>query len=363
MTQYEEKIPLPPSLIWRELRVRVFPILIFVLVAGVVVWLWKDRVEAANMIGHVIGKQAELRSPQAGSLADLTVSPFDEVQAGDAIARLVTTDPKIMQAELAVVLAQIELIRLSRDPFVDQERNLLNYESMQVDLMENRARLGMARIQMEQSRREMERLEDMDERGLTAQELLERARAEYETLNEEVAVIEELVDRLQARLDRFDLDKIMDTWKDNDPLAASLKVHQRTIEKIEAEMMPVVLHAPVSGQVGRVYRLSGEYVDQGDTIISINSPQPDYIVGYLRHPIFVQPEPGMKVLVRKQGRDRDEAIMEIERVGVRMEAVEQFTSLFPDQPFETIGLPVRVTVSHDLNLRPGEVVDMRLMTR
>ncbi len=363
MTQHQEKIPIPASLIWRELRVRVFPILIFLVIAGVVAWLWRDRVEAANMIGHVVGKQAEVRSPQSGSLAELTVSPFDEVLAGDAVARLVTTDPKIMQAELAVVLAQIELIRLSRDPFVDQERNLLNYESMQVDLMENRARLGMARIQKEQALRELGRLENMDERGLTAKEQLERARMEYETLSEEVTVIEELVDRLQARLDRFDLDKIIDSWRDNDPLAAALKVHQRTIEKIEAEMMPVVLHAPVTGQVGRVHRVNGEYVDQGDTIISIYSHQPDYIVGYLRHPLFVHPEPGMKVLVRKQGRDREEAIVEIERVGARMESVEQFTSLFPDQPFETMGLPVRVAVSHELNLRPGEVVDMRLMAR
>ncbi len=363
MTQYNEKIPIPASLRWREVRVRVFPILTFLLVAGVVAWLWRDRMDATNMIGHVVGKEAMVRSPQAGSLAHLTASPFDVVQAGDVVARLVTTDPKIVQAEMAVVLAQIELMRLSRDPFVDQERNLLNYESMQVDLMENRARLGMSRIRKEQARREMERLEDMDERGLTAVELLERARTEYESLSEEVAVIEELVNRLQARLERFDLDKIMDTWSDDDPIAAALKVHQRTIEKIEAEMMPIVLRAPVTGQIGQVYRLNGEFVDQGDMIISIHAPQPDYILGYVRHPLFVQPEPGMKVLVRKQGRDREEAVMEIESVGVRMETVEQFTSLFPEQPFETIGLPVRVAVSHELNLRPGEVVDMRLMAR
>ncbi len=363
MSQYNEKIPIPAKLRWREIRVRIFPFLIFVLVAGVVMWLWRDRVEATTMIGRVVGKQAEVRSPQAGSLADMTVSAFDSVRAGDVIARLVTTDPQLMQAELAVVLAQIELIRLSRDPFVDQERNLLNYESMQVDLMENRARLGMARIRKQQALREYERLESMDERGLTAQEMLERARTEYEALEEEVVVIEELVDRLQQRLERFDLDKVRDRWDDSDPLAAALKVHQRTLERIEAEMMPVTLRAPVGGQVAQVFKMSGEFVDQGEPILRIYAPQPDYIVGYIRHPLFVQPEPGMQVLVRKQGRERREAIMEIESVGVQMETVEQFTSLFPEQPFETIGLPVRIALNHDLELRPGEVVDMRLMHR
>jgi HlyD family secretion protein len=363
MSQYNEKIPIPAKLRWREIRVRLFPLLIFLFMAGVVMWLWRDRVEATNMVGRVVGKQADVRSPQAGSLADLTVSAFDSVRAGDVIARLVTTDPQLMQAELAVVLAQIELIRISRDPFVDQERNLLNYESMQVDLMENRARLGMARIRKQQAMREYERLQDMDERGLTAVELLEQARAEYETLSEEVAVIEELVDRLQARLERFDLDRVLDHWQENDPVVAALKVHERTLERIEAEMMPVALRAPVTGQIAQVFKHSGEFVSQGDPIVRIYSPQPDYIVGYIRHPLFVQPEPGMEVLVRKQGRDRSEAVMEIQSVGVQMETVEEFTSLFPEQPFETIGLPIRVALNDRLSLRPGEVVDMRLMHR
>ncbi len=363
MSQYNEKIPIPAKLRWREIRVRIFPLLIFVIVAGVVMWLWQDRVDATNMIGRVVGKQAEVRSPQAGSLADMTVSAFDSVRAGDVIARLVTTDPQLMQAELAVVLAQIELIRLSRDPFVDQERNLLNFESMQVDLMENRARLGIARIRKQQALREYERMESMDDRGLTAVEMLERARSEYEALSEEVAVIEELVDRLQARLERFDLDRVLDRWDQNDPVAAALKVHERTLERIEAEMMPVTLRAPVTGQVAQVYKHSGEFVNQGEAIASIHSPQADYIVGYIRHPLFVDPQPGMQVLVRKQGRERGEAMMEIESVGVQMETVEQFTSLFPEQPFETIGLPIRVALNHELSLRPGEVVDMRLMHR
>ncbi len=363
MSQYNEKIPIPAKLRWREIRVRLFPLLIFVFVAGVVIWLWRDRVEATTMVGRVVGKQAEVVSPQAGSLADMTVGAFDNVNAGDVIASLVTTDPQLMQAELAVVLAQIELIRISRDPFVDQERNLLNYESMQVDLMENRARLGIARIRKQQAKREYERLQDMDDRGLTAVELLEQARAEYDALSEEVAVIEELVDRLQARLERFDLDRVLDRWHESDPVAAALKVHERTLERIEAEMMPVALRAPVTGQVAHVFKHSGEFVNQGEPIVRIYSPQADYIVGYIRHPLFVQPEPGMEVLVRKQGRERSEAVMEIASVGVQMETVEEFTSLFPEQPFETIGLPIRVALNDQISLRPGEVVDMRLLHR
>lgn len=363
MQQYNQKIPVPPRLKWREVRVRIFPFLTFLMVAVVVAWFWRERVDAANMVGRVVGKQAEVRSPQPGSLADLAVTAFDNVEAGDVVGRLITTDPKIIEAELAMVLAQMELLRLSRDPFVNQQRNLLNYESMQVDLMENKARLGIARIRKEQARREFERLESMARRGLAAEEILEQAETDYLTLTEEAEVMEKLVTRLETRLENLNMEHIAELWDKEDPLMAAFQVHQRTIEKIEAEMMPVVLKAPVSGMVAEVYKLSGEFVDQGEPILRIQSPQADYILAHVRHPLHIVPEPGMQVLVRKQGRRPEEAIMEIASVGVQMENIEEFTSLFPNQPFETTGLPVRVAISHELNLMPGEVVDLRLLAR
>lgn len=363
MQQYNQKIPIPPGMKWREVRVRIFPFLTFLLVAVVVAWFWRERVDAANMVGRVVGKQAEIRSPQPGSLADLAVTAFDNVEAGDVVGRLITTDPKIIEAELAMVLAQMELLRLSRDPFVDQQRNLLNYESMQVDLMENRARLGIARIRKEQARREFERLESMARRGLAAEEIVEQAETDYLTLMEEADVMEKLVSRLETRLENLNMEHIAELWNKEDPLMAAFQVHQRTIEKIEAEMMPVILKAPVSGMVAEVYKLNGEFVDQGEPILRIHSPQADYILAHVRHPLQIYPEPGMQVLVRKQGRRPQEAIMEIASVGVQMENIEEFTALFPNQPFETTGLPVRVAISHELNLMPGEVVDLRLLAR
>ena len=182
-------------------------------------------------------------------------------------------------------------------------------------------------------------------------------------LEEEVVAISRLVERLENRLEGIDLEDLLAAWEEDDPKAAAIEVQRRNIERIRAEMMPLVLHAPVSGQVAAIHKMSGEYVDQGEMILQIHSPQPDYIVAHLRHPIITKPEPGMEVLVRKQDRDRSEAIMEIANVGVQLETIEEMGMLFPDQPFETRGLPVRIAINYDLDLTPGEVVDMRLMTR
>ncbi|MDG5766887.1 biotin/lipoyl-binding protein [Balneolales bacterium ANBcel1] len=363
MAENFDKIPVPPSRKWREMRVRILPFLIFALVALVVAYLWKDRVDAANMVGYVVGQQAEIRSPQNGSLADISVRPFDTVSAGDQIGRLITTDPRIVEAELSVVLAEIELIRLSMDPIADQQRNLLNYESLQMDLMENRARLGIAEIRKQAAEREYRRLQDLHERGLASDEQLEQSQTGFLTLQEEVEKIGELVDRMENRLAGIDLEDLMAVWKEEDPRAAAIEVQRRTIDRIRAEMMPITLHAPVSGQISAVYGTSGEYVDRGDTIAIIRSPKPDYILAHLRHPLVTTPEPGMEVLVRKQDRQRSETVMRIAEVGVHMETIQHMSSLFPDQPFETTGLPVRVALNHELDLIPGEVVDMRLLVR
>ncbi|MEX0680136.1 MAG: hypothetical protein WD097_02045 [Balneolales bacterium] len=366
MSDNLDKIPVPLSQRWREIRVKLFPLLVFVLVAGVVAWLWKDRVDTANMVGKVVGKQAEVRSPRSGSLADIVVRAFDTVSAGDPIGRLITTDPKIVEAELAVVLAEIELLRLSMAPFADQQRNLMDYESMQIEFMENRARLGMARIRLLQSEREYDRIKRIYEDGLTSVEAYEQVETDYLELEEEVKIVEELVERLQNRLEAVDLSEMIKLWQETNPRAAAIEVHQRTLDKIKAEMMPIVLEAPMSGQIASVQKMSGEFVNEGEVVFQIYSSQPDYIIAHLPHPVMFEPEPGMEVLVRKQNRSGEEAIMQITEVGVQLEAIADTSepvSLFPNQLFGATGLPLRIRINPVLDLRPGEMVDMRLLAR
>ncbi len=356
-----DKIPVPVSLRWKEIRVRFFPFLVFLGVSLVVAWLWRDRVDATNLVGQVVGNQAEVRSPRPGSLADLTVRPFDHVGAGDPLGKVITTDPGVLEAELAVVLAEIELVRLTMDPLADPQRNLLNYESLRMDLMEQQARKGVTEIRKEQAGREYQRVRRLHDAGLASDEMLDLARTEHLALSEELSGLNELTNRLQKRLDAFGLDKVVELWEKEDPRAAAIAVQQRRIDRIKAEMMPVVLRAPVSGQIAAIHRSGGEYVDQGEIILQIQSATPEYILGYLQHPVHVEPKAGMPVLVRRQDRSRVEVISHIEEVGVHLASYDRLQQLFPDQPFQTIGLPLKIAIHPEMDLRPGELVDMRLL--
>lgn len=369
------KIPIPLSRRWREVRIRLVPLLTFVGISLLVAWLWKERTDAATMSGHVIGVQAEIRSPESGTLAQLSVRDFDRVETGDIIGMLVVTDPSVLQAELAVVLAEIELLRLTMDPVADQQRNMLNYTSLQMDLAEHRAQLAMAQLKKNQARNDLVRLEKLLEEELTTPQAVEQARTELQVLAEEVATLAELVTFTNDRLGSLPMEELSKRWKQESPLAAAISVQQRMLDQIKAERMPRPIRAPVDGQIMHLRASNGSFVDRGDVLMQVYSEVPDYILAWIWHPVPFTPQEGMQVLVRRQHRGGGEALMEIEQVGVRLEVVEQAAPTLVDRALEGVGqpsrsglpgqsgLPVRIALSGDLDLRPGEVVHLRLMSQ
>src|SRR5262245_52016125 len=105
------KIPSPPAHRWREARVKVMPVLVFLVALTMVIVLWKDHVAAPTVVGEVEVIKADIKSEQIGTLADLHVKRFDVVTNGQLLANLVTTDDKALEASLAVIDADLKLMR------------------------------------------------------------------------------------------------------------------------------------------------------------------------------------------------------------------------------------------------------------
>src|SRR6516225_9825274 len=112
----------PLSQRWREFRVRVVPLAVFVAAAAVIFTIWRDHVAAPTLIGEVERVHANVSSPKPGKLSQLNVRLLQRVKAGDTIAQVITTDPQILQSSLAVVQAEIRLLRMNLHPVMTQER-------------------------------------------------------------------------------------------------------------------------------------------------------------------------------------------------------------------------------------------------
>jgi multidrug resistance efflux pump len=354
----QQKIPIPRSQHWKEFRLRALPGVVFLLTGAVVFQLWSERVTHSNMTGVVVGLAAEIRSPASGYLTQLEVSRFQQVRAGDVIGTVITTDPRLLEARLAVVLAEVELLRHGVGPAATHQRVVLDQDALEMDLMRQRIALSSAELRRQQAEREVQRMQVLHERGLVAEAEYERAQAELGILDGEVRQKTAMIGEMRGRLDRMGNGRA--ETETAGPIAAAIRRQQEELRLIEAEAMPVTLTAPFDGMVTRILRSNLERVGTDEPILVLRSPRPEYIVAYLPEPLRMNPQVGMPVTIRARANVRREFSGEVVAVGVQIEDMEE-VALHASLPTGRAGLPVMVALGDDPPpVRPGEVVQLTL---
>src|SRR6266567_2795997 len=137
-------IPSPPSHHWRRLRVKVVPVLAFGAVLACTLWLWGRNLTNPLMLGTAEGPQAGVARPKSGHLSQLKVVVFQEVKAGDVIAIVEPIPPAVLTNTLAVIHAEIELLRTSAGFNAGDK---VRFAQFQLALLTERADLVTARAQ------------------------------------------------------------------------------------------------------------------------------------------------------------------------------------------------------------------------
>jgi multidrug resistance efflux pump len=145
-----------------------------------------------------------------------------------------------------------------------------------------------------------------------------------------------------------------------DPLAAAIAVQESKLRLTEAELSPRVVKAPIDGIVTTIFHRAGEAVNAGQPIVAIATLSPVRIVGYLRVPLAARPTVGMEVQVRTRGLRREVGKATVTEVGTQLESVPP-TLLGPINFANIVqGLPVDISLPANLNILPGELVDITL---
>jgi multidrug resistance efflux pump len=350
-------IPIPMQQRWREFRMGAVPVLMFFLVAASVLLLWRQHVVPPHIVGQVEGTWASVTSPQTGALAGLAVDRFQRVTGGEPIAHILTTDPHVLAASLDVIRAEVELIQAQMQQ--TQQRMLVDYERLRLNWMLERIELATAQVRLQQAESEFERVSKMFKdrivpegigfNGVTGYEV---ARRDRDSLVQHIALKETMISELEDSLAQIN------SPGTNSPLTAALAVQEQKLRLTEAQLAPVTLHAPMDGLVSFVHRRPGETVMAGEPILTLSYLHADRIVGYIRQPMNVEPRPGMEVVVRSRSGKRASAVSKVLEVGTQMEPITP--ALLPTAFFarEESGLPILVALPPELNLIPGETVEL-----
>ncbi len=354
-------IPTPPALRWREFRIKVIPGLVFGSVLLTVLMIWTTSVTPTNWVGQVEGAQANVTSSKPGMLAQLQVDRFVAVRAGDPIAIVIGTDPKVIESSLAVIRAQVELLRLSMAPALDRERNQLTFERLRMDWLEQRVLLATAQVRSQYADSEFQRVSDLyqSSSNIVSKAAYDIALRDRDVSRVETAERTRVTLELAESLQRMQMANPTNTPTGDETLRAAIAVEEAKLKLTEAQLKPISLFAPISGMVSTVFRRAGENIVAGEPVLTITSDQPERIVAYLRQPLTIEPKVGMSVRVVPRS---------IKRVSGTAKVRQVMSSLQPIPPvllgqlaLQTktveLGLPMDVSLPTGLKLRNGEIVD------
>jgi multidrug resistance efflux pump len=354
-------IPTPPSQRWREIRIKMMPFTVFLGALLATVIIWKDNVAPPTLLGEVEAVRACVSSPKSGILAQLNIVRLQEVKAGDHIGQVITTDPRILQSSLAIIQAEIHLLRLNLDPIISQQRVALAHDRLRLDWMDQRVQLATARVKLQLAESDLRRAESLFSEKIVSTSILEQAQTVKRQLESEVEERSRLVAEQERNLHAVKMDEFAEpNWQfsHEDVMQASIKVQEEKLRLTEAELSPITLVVPIDGTVSTIHHRSGEAIAAGVPIVTVTTATSDRIVGYLRQPFTFEPKLDMTVEVRARSYKRPVSEARIVGVGSQLEPITPtLLSPFSSRRVE-VGLPILVSLPSSQKLLPGEIVDL-----
>ncbi len=354
MSERLSPIPTPSTQLWRQLRLQYLPVVVFV--AGIVgaFLLWTRWVAPPTLVGEAEAVRTELRSAQTGTLTGLEVDVLQAVKAGQPLGRVLVSDPKVLDASLAVIRAEIEVLRTTTD---------MNFERLRLDWMSKRVEQVALQSELQAAEATLARISALQKTKLVTDEEFDQARLARDGTAARLKAQTELISRIEPELQPTDVGASRSVPSAAVAgLRAAIKQKEEQLRLIEAQLSPLPLVAPIDGVVTQVYRRSGEVVTGAEPILQISSPRSARIVGFLRQPLPLEPKPGMEVEVRTRTFQRRIGVSRITQVGDQLEPVTPTLLAAMRLPIPTVptdlGLRVHVAVPTELAIRPGEYVDL-----
>jgi multidrug resistance efflux pump len=355
-------IPTPPAQRWREMRLVYLPRVLFALGAVFVAWAWRDAVTPSTIVAEAEVLGSDLRATQGGVIASMKVRLHQNVRAGEVVGHVAAANPRLLDATLAVINAEVGMLRATMSGTTDRQRVALEFERLQLDWMGHRVERAALHGRLQLVDADITRAEPLHRAGLMSQQDFAQLKLNRDALAAQIEEKNKLITRLEPALSGLAVTELAADGLSGEPaLAAAIKVQEAKLRLAEEQLSPVPLIAPIEGVVAVLMRRPGETVMAGDAILRVTSTKPERLAGYLRQPLPFNPKVGAAARIRTRGTPAISAPSTITFVGAGLESISP--TLLPalrlpmNMPVET-GLRVEFTMPPGLELRPGEHVDV-----
>lgn len=368
-------IPSPPGTAFREFRVNVLPALAFLVVLGVTVWLWGVQVGPTNLVGEVEMRRAVLTSVHPGRVARLLVAPLQPVTNNQPVVELVPSpaDLRFLEAQASLGRTRLEQIRLAVEPKIRRENNRINFTQLRLDWLSERVGLAAAEARLAYHEAEHERrlslytasLQGTNGFGVTSESELQIAKRDLDALRAEIAQRRVLVQEIAASIDTLEPEDRRIDEQLPKSVAMVLETEEQALQLVNERLQPVLLTSPLDGFVSLIHRQPGENTLAGEPLVTISASRAEHIIAFVRQPVEDLPATNQVVEIRTRSTRRQAAVARVLRVGTQMEPI--LPELLPLKPAGNqvveYGLPLLVSLPEGFRAIPGEVLDLRLVSR
>jgi multidrug resistance efflux pump len=357
-------IPIPARQQWREFRVVYLPVVTFLLLVVLIGWMWVRYIAPATMIGEVETKRASIISTVAGTVQEIKVDRLASVTNGQELAVVGVSDPDQLKAQIAAIEADLRLMKSRMD--LDKARNVNAYVELRQELEMEKLNLEVGRIQAVQSEGELARAKSLSDDKVMALGIgvnrndfgYDVALRDHNSLLATIAAREKIVTELQDGVDRMKAAGAGEIEQTDGVIEQDIAAKRREIEQLQK---PIVLVSPINGFVSVIDHLPGEKIKAGEKLLVVSAEKSHRIVAWVRQPVTQRPQPGDVVKVRRSTLGQPDFEATVATVGKQLEEINPTAvPLTASIQRAEFGLPLIVDVDENVELIPGEAVQLRV---
>ena len=342
-------IPTPPAQRWREFRIQILPVIIFLCILATIALMWRNFVQPSGVVGEVEAVKANVINLVDGVVAEMRVDRLQYVTNGQVIGTIISTEPELLKATIAAAEADLKVIQARMR--LDERRNDQNVQQMRVDLWQEKLLLRTAMVNSNVAWTKLKRAQKLID--VQTQETLEIAQAEFDAFQEEIVARTQTIAGQEALIQQF----ASSQSGGSEPLIdGAIKAKELELELLAK---PVDIKAPMDGVISAIYRRAHERVVRGEPIVTISSTTAERIVGYIRQPVQRIPVENDVVVIRTRTMKRQQGEGQILKVGAQFEVINP-ALVSTDSNRVEMGLPILISLPKHMTVSPGEFVDLSI---
>ena len=375
------KIKTPWKQQWRRVRYQLLPVGTVAICVMLTGYLWSRHHGLMNGFGEVSVLAREAVCRRDGMLVTLPreqLRMLSEVKAGQTV--LAQLDDRPAMATLAVLKNDINRLLLELpgkeiDIKTEQETRkevngeeargmAMRVEKLRLEVLDRKAQLASDRIELQRQNAVLDALDQPEanppvsrQEYLTIQQrrdlLIERIHQFESDLAGSEAQLEAAFTQLKSRVNLA----LSNVQKVLSPVQAEISLMETRLRDLEYQIDALQILAPISGRVVAIHRYPGQAIRAGEPVVTISDTLGTQIVSYVRQDQRLKPITGMIVEVRARMPGSASFASRIEQVGPRLEPVP--THQLRDPRSLEWGTPVVISLPAGLDVRPGELVDLR----